>query len=408
MVVNAYVIPQSWGKIGFNSWAYNIRNGWEWDVDEFSANFFTHPYGGTVHFNFARSNGYSFVESFPYALGGSIMYEYFGENTRPSINDLINSSVSGAFGGEILYRLSSNLLDDRTHGAERFFREFGSGIINPARFFNRLFQGKLGSVTPAEVYQKEPLDVAIDAGAHIINDKVAFGPGTLYEMFDIQFDYGDPFEVRDRKPFDYFKVRGGMNFGRGVRFVDDISGHGILFGKNVVVEKDADDFRMLLGGFQYSDYWNNKTFELGAIGFGAAAITKLPLTTHGDLTTGFHLAVVPLSGTSTYAAKVEHVGKDYEYGGGGEARLESILHFDWLRATFIAYFFAIRNYTGLPETELVGIVKPSVSVQIAGPLRIGFEHRIYYNDLFPKDFANYHSVETEQRIFLELYFQHSK
>jgi hypothetical protein len=41
------------------------------------------------------------------------MWEYFGENTRPSFNDVINTPVNGAFFGEILYRLSSNILDDR-------------------------------------------------------------------------------------------------------------------------------------------------------------------------------------------------------------------------------------------------------------------------------------------------------
>src|SRR5258708_33013044 len=56
MTYNHYVAHEPWGNVGFNSWAYNIRTGWEWDHDEFSANFFTHPYGGTVHFNFARSN----------------------------------------------------------------------------------------------------------------------------------------------------------------------------------------------------------------------------------------------------------------------------------------------------------------------------------------------------------------
>jgi hypothetical protein len=406
MVVNRYVSKQSWAYVGFNSWSYNIRTGWEWDIDEFSANFFTHPYGGTVHFNFARSNGYSYWESLPFALGGSLMYEYFGETTRPSYNDLLNSTLSGAFGGEILYRLTSNLLDERKHGLERFFREFGAAIIDPARFINRIFQGKLGEVTSQEVYQKEPLDVTLDAGAHIVNNTAQFSPGALTEMFDIQFDYGDPFEVRKRKPFDYFKVRGGLNFGHGMRFVDNISGHGILFGKNIIKEKDDDDFRMLAGIFQYSDYWNNNTFELGGIGFGAGAIAKLPLTVHGDLAAGLHLALIPLAGTSTNATKIEHVAKDYEYGGGAEARAEASLNFDWLRASFISYFFAIRNYTGLPETELVGIVKPNVSAQIAGPLRIGFEHRIYFNDLFPKDFANYHAVTTEERIFLELFFSH--
>src|SRR5437016_10299267 len=126
-------------------------------------------------------------------------------------------------------------------------------------------------------------------------------------MFDIGFDYGDPFEVRDRKPFDYFRVRGGLNFGRGVRFVDNISGHGILFGRNFIPGNDSDDFRALQGIFQYSDYWDNSTFELGAIGFGGGLITTLPLTAHGNLSTGIHLAAIPLAGTSIRGIPIEHV-----------------------------------------------------------------------------------------------------
>ncbi|MBU4308132.1 MAG: DUF3943 domain-containing protein, partial [Acidobacteria bacterium] len=45
---------------------------------------------------------------------GSLLWEYFGETTRPAYNDIINTTFSGALFGEILYRLSSNILDDRT------------------------------------------------------------------------------------------------------------------------------------------------------------------------------------------------------------------------------------------------------------------------------------------------------
>ena len=52
-----------------------------------------------------------------------LMWEYFGENTSPSIDDLINTSGNSMFLGEAMYRISSNILDDRTTGAERVFRE---------------------------------------------------------------------------------------------------------------------------------------------------------------------------------------------------------------------------------------------------------------------------------------------
>ena len=98
------------------------------------------------------------------------MWEYFGENSGPSYNDIINTPVNGAFLGEILYRLSSNILDDRTRGFQRVSREVAAGFINPIRGLNRLIQGKSFRVTNKEVYQKEPLNVSLYGGLHIIND----------------------------------------------------------------------------------------------------------------------------------------------------------------------------------------------------------------------------------------------
>src|SRR5205085_4906626 len=138
-----------------DSWKHNLTTGWEWDNDRFGINFSGHPYTGSLYFNTARSNGYSYWTSLPFAAGGSVIWEYFGENTLPSYNDLINTTVNGAFLGEILYRMSSNILDDRTRGGERVFREIIAGIIDPMRGINRLLQGKTFRRTNKEVYQKE-------------------------------------------------------------------------------------------------------------------------------------------------------------------------------------------------------------------------------------------------------------
>src|SRR5206468_13088616 len=130
--------------------------------------------------------------------------------TRPSINDIINTPISGAFLGEILYRISSNILDDRTRGGNRVFREILAGIINPPRALNRLTQGKMFRVTSKEVYQKEPLNITLSAGVHKVNNKIGknnlFGTGTNNAIVHLQLDYGDPFETRHRKPFDLFSL----------------------------------------------------------------------------------------------------------------------------------------------------------------------------------------------------------
>jgi hypothetical protein len=128
-----YGLNADFARVGTDTWKYNIKKGWEWDIDRFGVNFIGHPYSGTLSFNAGRSNGYNYFQSFGFAVGGSLMWEYFCENTRPSYNDIINTPVNGAFIGEILYRISSNVLDDRTGGIERVSRELLAGLINPMR-----------------------------------------------------------------------------------------------------------------------------------------------------------------------------------------------------------------------------------------------------------------------------------
>ena len=166
--------------------------------DRLGMNFFFHPFSGAAFFNSARANGYRYFESVPFVFLGSLMWEYFGETTRPAYNDIINTTVSGALFGEILYRLTSNLLDDRTTGAERFFRELGAAVLSPGRAFGRLLQGKLTRVTPKEVYQKEPLNVALATGAHWFNKGTSFGTGSTQR--DLQYSSGLWRSVRNPAP----------------------------------------------------------------------------------------------------------------------------------------------------------------------------------------------------------------
>ena len=148
-------------------------------------NFFFHPLSGAAFFNSARARGYRYFASIPFALFGSLTWDYFGETTRPAYNDLINTTVSGALIGEIIYRLTSNILDDRTTGGERFFRELGAAILSPGRAFNRLLQGKMSRVTLKEIYQKEPIDIALAVGAHWFNKGTTFGTGSTSAIVNI-------------------------------------------------------------------------------------------------------------------------------------------------------------------------------------------------------------------------------
>jgi len=395
---NRYVSNADFARVGFNVWSDNLKNGWEWDTDRFGMNFLGHPYSGALNYMTAHANGYSYWASLGFAVGGSFIWEYFGENTKPAYNDIVNTPVSGAFYGEILYRLSSNLLDDRTSGTERFFREFGAAIISPTRFVNRLVQGKLTSTTTEEVYQKEPLNIEISGGIRKLNDGKEFWTGPQNTMFNLQLDYGYPFEKREWKPFDYFKIRIGVNLGVGRKILENVTGYGVLLGKNVQSGK----LDMLIGMFQHYNYFDNRLFELGTITFGGGIMSKYPVSDHSYVFTNFHLGIVPLAGNSTRFGPDTTQVRDYNYGGGLQTKIESGLNLSWASIQLIAYYFWIHTYVGATGNNFIGILRPRITVRLYRNLNIGFEQMVYYSDRYTAAFGNFHVVRTEQRIYLML------
>src|ERR1051326_4208975 len=367
-----YIFNYNWPATSISDWKNNIKRGWEWDADKFGVNFIGHPHSGNYYFNVARSNGYSFWGSLPFAIEGSLIWEYFGENTRPSINDVINTPISGMLLGEMVYRISSNILDDRTRGAERIWREIFAGIINPPRALNRLTQGKMFRVITKEVYQKEPLNVTFFAGVHKVNNKVGrdnlFGTGTNNAIVHLQLDYGDPFETRHRKPFDLFRLRVELGYGADVHLIDNVNGYGILFGKNIK------ENRLLGGVFQHFDYWRNNIFEVGSLGYGGGLISKIHLKRHSNIYSSIHVAIVPLAGNNTQFGPDTSEFRHYNFGGGMEGKMEETLNLNnWATLGFTAFYYWIHTYNGLPGNSLVGILKPVITVRLYKNLRIGVE-----------------------------------
>src|ERR1041385_1070588 len=395
-----YLFDADFARIGPDSWKRNLTTGPEWDTDRFGMNYFLHPYSGAGYFNAARANGYDFYESVPFTFGGSLMWEYFGENTLPAVNDLINTTVTGAFLGEISYRISSDFLDDRTTGSERVFRELFAGIIDPSRAFSRLLQGKLSRVTSEEIYQKEPLNMTFSVGARMVNDGTSFWTGSMSEVLTLHLDYGNPFEQRSRKIFDYFKLRADLTFGVGRKIIANVIGHGILFGRNI----QSGDLEMLIGGFQHYDFWDNRTFELGTIAFGGGMIAKLPVSANSNIYFDANLGVVPLAGNSGRFGPDTSQFIDYNYGGGLETKFESTLNLGgWVSATFRGYYYWIHTYVGTAGDNLIGIIKPSVALRLLNNISLGFEQLVYYCDRYPRDFPDIHDVRTEQKIFVQFY-----
>jgi hypothetical protein len=404
-LIDRYIFNYDFSRVGFNSWKYNIKTGWEWDNDRFAMNNFFHPFSGGMSFNSTRANGYTFFESVPFAALGSLEWEYFGETTLPSYNDIINTTINGAFLGEMFYRLGSDILDDETTGADRFFREMAVAFISPTRFFSRLLNGNISRLTPEDVYQKEPLNVTISAGYHRKDAGTAIGKGTNSENINLNLDYGNPFEKRSRKPFDYFNIRTDLDFGVGRKIIDNITGYGILFGKNLQVGNTE----MLVGLFQHINYFDNITFELATMAFGPGIISKLPMSKSTSLYTDLHLNIIPFGSLSGQIVTDTSQFRDYNYGGGAEAKFESTLNIGgWVDITIIGYYWWFHTFVGVAGNSYIAIVKPRIAFKLFNNISIGFEQLVYFSDRYPRDFASVHEVITEQKVFFQLFLEEFK
>ena len=137
-----YVLKGHYAYISLETIKENFKHGFEWDNDHLNTNMFAHPYNGSLFFNAGRSNGFNFWQSELFAIGGSAMWELFMECEYPSTNDIIATPIGGAALGEVFYRTSDMILDNRTTGGERFGREVASFVISPMRGITRIITGQ--------------------------------------------------------------------------------------------------------------------------------------------------------------------------------------------------------------------------------------------------------------------------
>lgn len=389
-----------WAKVGFKSWKRNLRFQLEWDNDGLYTNLFGHPYTGNKYFNVARSNGYTFFQSIPFTVGGSFLWEFFGENELPSRSDLLATSMGGVFFGEIFYRISSNILDDRTRGKKRVYREFAAGIVNPTRALNRITDGKMFRHTPKEVYQKEPMVLKIQTGVQQLNTNKRFATGRSTFFFNALLDYGNPFELRKRKPFEYFNIKAEIRLLNGGTGHTYVSAYAFLFGKSI----NRNNRNRMFGLFQYYDYWDQSNiFHLGMVGYGPGLLSKLKMGSKTVLQSGAHLVAIPVSQSRrALLAKDSAAYTRFIFGGGIKGHLEENLN--WNNRIFFSLvnsYYKMFSYQEIPGTYSYTVIKPGIQVKIFKKINLGFEQQVTYFKGKSKNIIQKHSA-TEQNFFLQV------
>ena len=104
---------------------------WMFDSNAFGMNG-SHSFSGVLYYQFGRTNNLSWPQSFLYALGGSLWWEYVTEWREViSLNDNIMTSAGGFAAGEAWFQLGKYFI-----GRKGLFEQFLSFAVNPLLKFN--------------------------------------------------------------------------------------------------------------------------------------------------------------------------------------------------------------------------------------------------------------------------------
>ena len=322
---NAVIRDKPWAKVSLQSWEENLENPWQWDNDHFINNQFSHPYHGNLYFNSARTNGYSFWGSVPWAYGGSFMWEEFGEKFAPSANDILNTGTGGITLGESLYRLSSLVLDNRATGSNRMWREIFATLLDPVRGFNRLLDGEVSRVGPNPPdWRPSRAQGVLDVGYRriAVNNSFSGSQSVDQGVAAFRFAYGDlPNDVRS-KPFSHFEFNIELSdkASQGERGrLSLLTARGTLGGIDL---HDSPSTRHTLGALLTYEYYNNPAFEYGGQSIYAGLISEFHRANAKKVRV---VTEVLLQGIIIGATLSEHYyageGRNYDYGMGLGTRL---------------------------------------------------------------------------------------
>ena len=243
-------------------WWNNISYGFEWDDNTFMVNQFGHPYQGNNYFNAGRANGLSFWESAPLAALGSLTWEYMGERHKPSLNDLVMTTMGGIALGEMFHRAAWLVRDTRLTGGARLTRELIATAIDPITGLNRFISGDSGKVVekPAE-FIPTSLHSSFDVGVLWQGDDTSFTGASGDPYLQLNLGYGAIGSGRSRQPFDAFVVDMRLGGGSGI---SEATVRGRLHGRAIGGAPDTSQgpTRHLSLNMGY-DYQNNAAYQFG-------------------------------------------------------------------------------------------------------------------------------------------------
>lgn len=422
-----FVMNADFAQINFTTIKHNFKNGFVWDNDQFSTNLFAHPYHGGLYFNTARSNGMSFFQSVPYSFCGSMMWEFTCEREPPAINDLIATTVGGVCIGEITHRVSDLIYDDQSRGFKRFLREFAGAVVCPMRELNRLINGDAWRIRHKYAkyhdYSKIPIEFSISAGERYLADNGDLFRGESNPYVNINLNYGDPFNEKENKPYDYFTAKITFGLTGNQPLISSAHLLGRLWGTPI---KTGTLMKTEFGIFQHFNYYDSSPVLDGstqvpyriseAASFGPGVIYSFPKVGNlAKLEQSIFLDAILLGGSLSDYYNI--IDRDYNMGSGFSVKANTLVAFErYGRFVLNVDYYKIYTWKGYEQKDYTQIdplylnaqgdksnaelfvVNPSIEINITNNLKILAAASYYFRKTRYKYFDNVFSKTFEARL----------
>ncbi|MBD5231280.1 MAG: DUF3943 domain-containing protein [Bacteroidales bacterium] len=425
-----YVQKGDFSYISFKTIAENFKHGFKWDNDKLGTNMFLHPYTGNLYYNTGRSNGFNFWQSSLYAIAGSAMWELFMECEYPSTNDIIATPIGGIAIGEVAYRASDAVLDDRATGWSRFGREAGAFVINPMRGLTRILNGDAWRHRPTSGKQFGTPNVGVE---------FSIGPKAIefrhdgvndYKIggcIDFNMEYGDRFEVHSKLPYDYFTVHANLNVIASQPVLSQLTITGRLLARELLDSRQKQD--LSLGIYQHFDYFDSDTisrqhhkcpFKLGvpaSIGVGMMYRNmEHPRTTFDAYA---HFNAVLLGSILSDYYHLDERNYNWAMGMSGKVGIQAVWGGDKYCISLSTALYRLYTFKGYPQgTDMrtadrrllnamgdhseatFGITQLSAQMRLHDHLYLGLEAAHYYRATHYRDFPHVNSSTFTQSLKL--------
>jgi len=370
-----YIANEPWARINKHTIKDNFKTGPIWDTDKFTTNLISHPYHGSLYFNAARSSGMNFWQSIPYAVGGSLMWEFFMEAEPPSINDMLATSFGGIELGEITYRLSDLFIDDRSTGAERIGREILAGVLSPVRAVNRIISGDAWRYrsNKGRVFPSVPVNFIVSAGPRFLAEQEGSKHGTTTMHFDFRLDYGNPYNDDYYSPYEWFQLKAGIDLFSSQPLISQVNAIGALWGTQVWTKGQRS---LAAGVFQHFAYYDSelrthttktvapyRISEAASVGGGLLYSKEATEGDPVDIYAEFYMNAVGLGASISDYLQLEE--RDYNLGSGYSVKAYSGLsykkHWNFLLGLENYHIFTWKGYD--PDLDFSTVNLERLNVQ---------------------------------------------